>query len=123
MNIIRFLLSGSRQQFFSEDVHGENFKDQADRFHIINERDIISRTNLTKNTMVLLSWSSQSCVISMEDGRTITIAEGVPVSISPAEIVPAAPEAPVEIPTETEEAAPEENVTEEAPVEPTEPAS
>lgn len=43
--------------------------------------------------MYLISWSSQGGVIQTEDGRTISVYEGSPVTITPADIqLPSAPQ-------------------------------
>lgn len=70
--------------------------------------------------MYLVSWSSNGGVIQTEDGRTITISEGAPVSVSPADIVlPEAPVAPEETPAPAEapsEAPPADEPPADAPV-------
>jgi hypothetical protein len=67
--------------------------------------------------MLLTSWSSQGATILCEDGRTITIAEGVPVSIVPQDIqVAPTPEATPDVaPGATPDVAPTPDATPETP--------
>lgn len=119
MSIIHFILSGSRHQFFSQKEHGNDFQDKADRFHRIHENDVVSREHLTQKTMQLISMSTQSATLVTEDGRTVTVTEGLPVQILPQDITPVEPteEAPVET-----EAVPAPEATPEAPAEESAPA-
>lgn len=108
MSIIRFILSGDKHQHFSEEEHGADWQDKADRFHRIHEPDVVSRDHLTKQTMQLVSMSTESATLVTTDGRTVTVTEGQPVSITPQDIQPVeeapveTPEAPVEVTTPDE---------------------
>lgn len=115
MSLIRFLLNNGRSQHFSQEEHGENFEDMADRFHKIHGTQVVSRETLTKKTMQLTSISTQSATVETADGRTVVITEGLPVQILPQdiqveptvetpEVVAPAPEVPAEAPVEVPEA-------------------
>lgn len=84
--MIRFLMNNGRSQLFSQEEHGEFFKDMAERFHRMHQHQISSREHLTKQVMQLTSMSNQSATLVTADGRTITVTEGLPVSVMPQDI-------------------------------------
>lgn len=124
MNLIHFILSGRRHQYFSQEQHGDDFQDKADRFHRIHENAVVSREHLTPRTMQLISMSTQSATLVTEDGRTVIVTEGQPVQVLPQDITPVEPVAPVEeTPEAPVEAAPVEAEATPAPEEvPADPA-
>lgn len=132
--MIRFLLKNGRSQLFSEEEHGEFFKEIADRFHRMHQHRIITREHLTKQIMQLTAMSTQSATIVTADGRTVVITEGLPVVITPQDIQPApevvasveaAPvdEAPIEVAPEVPVVAPAAPEASDATEIPTAPAS